>query len=568
MMCNDEEAHGMDKQEIRKNSTDQHERPDGYVSYEGGQAESVIETPEELRGRYEFVSPIGKGSQGNVFKAIRCSDHKPVAIKMLNIDSVPNWKDYELFHRESEVLKSLNMPGIAGFYESMEFLEQKKPRAYIVQEYIEGSSLAELVNSGYRFTVNRIFEMAGELLDLLEKLHHHNPPVIHRDLKPANIMYRRTGEHGFQLYLVDFGAVANPMVQGGGSTIAGTYGYMPPEQLMGRPVPASDIYALGATLVYLLCGVDPAQIQVKDFRLIIEPHLEQMPQAVVELLRQMLDPKVENRLCDYQKLKRTFDDFSRNRFVFESGVRETSGNMLQKLENVDYYAQPGNMDLWADLDDHVPRELPFPMGELKQSPLLSTRSVKRRLPYFKVGIVFFILMILSIILCNYFLSAMWITIMGLCFFGFWICFASGLVTLATGRINKPRFKFSDDDEYNLRMLLKFGQKSIATVTEVQYLPNDVWYVENYEMGIEQAYCYHGLPSFKLKYKFNPVDDANPYDLNHSIIIHDDPGESLQPGSPIPILYAVDPNNKYRVISMPYPFPMKKVVALKELFYLG
>ncbi|MBQ9817534.1 MAG: serine/threonine protein kinase [Proteobacteria bacterium] len=561
----------MDKQEIRKNSTYQHEQADGYVSYEGEHAEPVIETPEELRGRYEFVCPIGKGSQGNVFKAIRCSDHQPVAIKMLNIDSVPNWKDYELFHRESEVLKSLNMPGIAGFYESMEFLDQKKPRAYIVQEYIDGSSLAELANSGYRFTVNRIFEMAGELLDLLEKLHHHNPPVIHRDLKPANIMYRRTGEHGFQLYLVDFGAVANPMVQGGGSTIAGTYGYMPPEQLMGRPVPASDIYALGATLVYLLCGVDPAQIQVKDFRLIIEPHLEQMPQAVVELLRQMLDPKAESRLCDYQKLKRTFDDFSRNRFVFESGVRQTSGDMMQKLENVEYYAQPGNMDLWAALDDHVPRELPFPMGELKQSPLLSTRSVKRRFPFFKVGIAAFFLIILNIILGGVFniggvFNLISLATLPLCFFVLWICLLLG--SLAFRRIRKPRFKFSDDDEYNLKMLLKYGQKSIATVTEVQYLPNDVWYVEDYELGNEQAYCYHGLPSFKMKYKFNPVDDANPYDLNHSIIIHDDPGESLQPGSPIPILYAVDPNDKYRVISMPYPFPMKKVVALKELFYLG
>ena len=211
-----------------------------------------IETPPALRKNYKITRELGHGAQGSVYEATRLSDGTRVAIKQLRIQSVRNWKDYDLFHRESEVLSTLDYKGVAKYYESIEALEDDPPAAYIVQEFIEGQSLSTMIKAGYRFTITQIFELSCQLLDLLDQLHSHNPPVIHRDIKPSNIILKPMGPHQFQLYLIDFGAVANPQVKGGGSTVAGTYGYMPPEQLTGRPCPASDTYSLAAMIAGLL----------------------------------------------------------------------------------------------------------------------------------------------------------------------------------------------------------------------------------------------------------------------------------------------------------------------------
>jgi serine/threonine protein kinase len=104
-----------------------------------------------------------------------------------------------------------------------------------------------------------------QLLDILKQLHAHEPPVIHRDIKPSNILLKALGGDDYEVYLIDFGAVANPQVQGGGSTVAGTFGYMAPEQLTGKPCPASDIYSLAAVAVYLISGRSPADMPMKDF---------------------------------------------------------------------------------------------------------------------------------------------------------------------------------------------------------------------------------------------------------------------------------------------------------------
>jgi len=79
---------------------------------------------------------------------------------------------------------------------------------------------------------------------------------VHRDIKPANIVMDDEGS----LFVVDFGSVRALSKAGGGSTVAGTFGYMAPEQLQGTATAASDIYGLGMTLVHLLTGVPPEEL--------------------------------------------------------------------------------------------------------------------------------------------------------------------------------------------------------------------------------------------------------------------------------------------------------------------
>ena len=310
---------------------------------------------------YEIIKEIGHGTQGRIFLANRTADNQEVAVKQLNIQSVSNWKAYDLFNREAATLKSLNIEGVARFYDAFECLDDNPPCSYIVQEYIHGKTLNDMLKAGHRFSLNRVFDIILQLLNILKELHKHDPPVIHRDIKPSNILLNPAGGDNYKVYLIDFGAVANPQVQSGGSTVAGTFGYMSPEQLMGKPEPASDIYSLGAVMVHILSGKSPADMPVKDFRLIFEPDMQNMIPSVVSVLRKMLEPKVENRWSDIDKLIEIFNKFNQENYILSkedkiSALSEADFNV--HLSKVNNYGENGNFELWQNLSDITPRSIP------------------------------------------------------------------------------------------------------------------------------------------------------------------------------------------------------------------
>ena len=182
--------------------------------------QEFIQTPDIIAGKYKFIRKIGHGKQGNVYLSSRNNDQKQVVIKQLNISSIRNWKAYDLFRREADTLASLDIDGIATFYDAFESLDDNPPCAYIVQEYIDAPSLDSMLKSGHRFTKECIYDIVIQLLVIIKKLHQHKPTVIHRDIKPSNILLKKIDNDKYKAYLIDFGAVANPQVQGGGSTIA------------------------------------------------------------------------------------------------------------------------------------------------------------------------------------------------------------------------------------------------------------------------------------------------------------------------------------------------------------
>ncbi len=151
-------------------------------------SEQAVVTPASISARYAFTEEIGHGAQGRIYKAIRLSDNRTVVIKQLNVSSVKTWKEYELFKREGEVLKSLDMPGVAHFYDAIECLDEEPAYSYIVQEFIPGASLKKMIDAGHRFKMDDVYEILIQSLDILARLHDHEPSVIHRDIKPSNIM--------------------------------------------------------------------------------------------------------------------------------------------------------------------------------------------------------------------------------------------------------------------------------------------------------------------------------------------------------------------------------------------
>lgn len=563
-----------------------------------------IQTPDVLADQYKWIKKIGKGTQGQVYLAKRLSDNKKVAIKELRIDSVKNWKAYDLFARETQVLSSLQMEGVAEFYDSIEVLDSERPAAYIVQAYIEGRSLEEMIHSGYRFTIAQFFKLAEQLILLLEQLHHHDPPVIHRDIKPSNIMLRPNvnGSRQFDVFLIDFGAVANPQVQGGGSTVAGTYGYMPPEQLTGNPMPASDIYSLGAMLVYMLSGVSPAEMEVSsNFRLVIEPHLENIPRSVVQVLQMMLDPNPTKRLVDHQMIAKIFNEFAYERFDTMNLPQEIQ-TILARKEQLSFtqfvrsivttksLVQDGNFDTWVNLPDHVTRyKKIFFLYSIYNVLGLIARQIVKWLIYLLIPIlyihaglykhthiifstIFFIYMYNLIIGNSYELQIKAFSTVVILTFLSTIAFTA-ISLLLVYALNKDLIAYkspiiqalnSSKDIY-YKLLFK-GQKAIATITSIHYISPGYSDVPE---SIQSCIKPHAMPThiaknkpcFCLRYKFNPVDDSLQTDLIHEIIIYEDIREKYQPGSRLPILYyLIKKNNSPNsmVASMLFPFPFYKL----------
>ncbi len=527
---------------------------------EAEQQVKQMQTPASLAASYRFLEELGHGGQARVYLARRYSDNRLVTIKQLNIDSVKAWKEYELFHREADVLSGLCIPGVAKFYDAIECLEDKPPCSYIIQEYIEGASLAQMLKDGHRFQTNDVYDLLLQMLKILKQLQRRDPPIIHRDIKPSNIMISPNKNDGYKVTLIDFGAVANPQVQSGGSTVAGTYGYMPPEQLMGRPQPASDIYSLGAVAVELFSGVSPANIPVKDFRLVFEPEVQQLPVAVVNTLRNMLEPKAEDRLSDIDKLIVLFEKYKNEDYDIDN-IKSADVNkdrtMNRKLKEVTTICEPGNMDLWQYLPDKTPRNVPEYYLELIRESQKHTRLQNRDDDSKALAPNSILLMIFTLILI---IIAI---ITGLT----WMAISAGIITVIYTYIiiNRALTNKNDIDvneyisPYQVKSknealidLIKNGRKSVAKIDSIKYLPISV------NGGIKDR---HGLkvvqmpPSFLVKYRFNPPDDARSEDLVHEFISHAAPENQFSPGDPLPILYKIEP--KYfgdSVISMPYPYP--------------
>ncbi len=340
-------------------STDSHI---SQLSDTASSRESSIDVPEVLKVKYDYIEKIGKGSQGQVWLAIRKADGEKVAIKHLNIHSVTTWKQYELFRREAEILASMDCKGVVPFYEYIEDLDNKPPHVCIVQKYIEGQTLAEMLKVKHRFDTETIYDIIAQVLKILQNLHTHTPPIIHRDIKPSNLILTPADNGHYQVTLIDFGAVANPQVQTGGSTVAGTFGYMPPEQLMGQVVPGSDIYALGALAVQMLSGVSPADIEISGFKLMIEPYLEHVPNHIVQALTQMLEPVLKNRLCDYNALIALFKAQSQNQTP--SFIKSLYKFGTTDFKDITCLCQDGSYEVWQNLDIYnLPESIKFWNGK-------------------------------------------------------------------------------------------------------------------------------------------------------------------------------------------------------------
>jgi serine/threonine protein kinase len=178
-----------------------------------------------------------------------------VALKELLFAQVPGTQELEAFEREARLLEAISHPRIPRLLGHFQEGQGAELRLYLAAEHISGETLLERL-SHHTFSEAEARDMGLQVLEILEYLHKRKPSVLHRDIKPANIIRQPDGT----LFLVDFGS-ARESLKGAtvGSTLVGTFGYMPLEQFGGTVDVTSDLYALGASLVHLLGRTPPAE---------------------------------------------------------------------------------------------------------------------------------------------------------------------------------------------------------------------------------------------------------------------------------------------------------------------
>jgi len=181
---------------------------------------------------------------------------RTVAVKMLRPDLARDPSFQARFRREAHSAASLNHPAIVAVYDTGEDEFAGNPVPYIVMEYVEGSTLRELLSSGNRLVPERAMEITDAVLAALA--YSHQQGIVHRDIKPANVMLTRSGD----VKVMDFG-IARAVADSGAtmtqtSAVIGTAQYLSPEQARGEQVDArSDIYSTGCLLYELLTGRPP-----------------------------------------------------------------------------------------------------------------------------------------------------------------------------------------------------------------------------------------------------------------------------------------------------------------------
>jgi hypothetical protein len=202
-------------------------------------------------GRFRIVGIAHRSSMSTVYRAVdERTRFQPVAVKEFSGAGLPDDERVEALKwlaREAGLLSSLHEQHLATLIAAF----SEGDRHYLVMPYLAGETLKELYERVGPLPEIDVVHWAKSLADILIYLHGQDPPVIHRDLKPANILLRPDG----QLMLLDLG-VARPLHHGEVGTAIGTPGYAPPEQYQGLADARSDLYALGATMHFLLTGYD------------------------------------------------------------------------------------------------------------------------------------------------------------------------------------------------------------------------------------------------------------------------------------------------------------------------
>ena len=207
-----------------------------------------------LQNRYRVVRLLGRGGMGAVYEAVDERFNNRVALKQAAVVEQEFGRAFEQEARLLRTLRHRSLPVVIDYF-------HEDDAWYLVMDYVEGEDLGRrLKQAGGPLPVEEVLEWGDRLLEVLEYLHSHDPPIVHRDIKPQNLKVTPEG----RVVLLDFGlskgAAGADATRGSGekSIVGYTPHYAPLEQIHGVGTdPRSDLYALAATMYALMTGTKP-----------------------------------------------------------------------------------------------------------------------------------------------------------------------------------------------------------------------------------------------------------------------------------------------------------------------
>ncbi|MGD9161628.1 MAG: protein kinase [Desulfobacteraceae bacterium] len=271
---------------------------------------------------YKVVSLIGSGAMGGVFKGWDIALERAVALKVISFELSAQEKFREMFIKEARFISQLDNPNIASIYH----IGNENQILYFAMEYIEGSSMAELIKKEVKLNTIKGLDYFITICEALDFMSQKN--IIHRDLKPANIMINNQEV----VKLVDFGVAATVDVEEKiKEGIVGSPYYISPDSINGLPLDQrSDIYSLGASFYHAFTGFTPfdgdnaEEVLVKHLNQELIPLRKRNPKVSASLgkiIEKMMAKKPEDRYQDY------------NEIIKELRSLKAKANTFEKLKN-------------------------------------------------------------------------------------------------------------------------------------------------------------------------------------------------------------------------------------------
>ncbi len=254
-----------------------------YCGYVFPFATDIVTTDTILQERYKIEELSHSGGMGHVYPARDIKLHNRLCIVKQVKEPVKSDDDLRKLEEEAIEMAKLNHPNVAMIFDH--FVEGRF--YFLVVEHIAGKTLGEIFSERQgKLTEDEVINWAISMCDVVSYLH--KAGIVHRDISPQNIMLTDDGIIKF----IDFGTLRELRhIATGGTAGMGKFGYTPPEQWLGTPEPRSDIFALGATIFYLLTGflplskeyLDGQGPQRSDFNPIYPPIREMNPKISQEL---------------------------------------------------------------------------------------------------------------------------------------------------------------------------------------------------------------------------------------------------------------------------------------------
>jgi len=275
--------------------------------------------------QFVVIKRLGVGGQGTAYL---CKDELNNTEVVLKETVVPVYADRAIkeqtlkrFEQEAKILQSLDNDGIVKLVDY--FFEDH--RGYLVLEHVDAKNLRQVVDEHGALPEAKVQNLARQMSDILSYLHERK--IIHRDFTPDNLMLNSDG----QLKLIDFN-VAQMQQVGTTGTIAGKHAYLPPEQFRGKATAQSDIYAMGATLHYLLTGKDPEPISQSsplECNALVSPEFDQLIRDCTAIDCAKRCPSAQNMNERLAKIDAQYDELQLEREASQLAKAQSFCNQFE-----------------------------------------------------------------------------------------------------------------------------------------------------------------------------------------------------------------------------------------------